>query len=351
MKNFFFEINTQFDNLGDALINRELITLLSSLGKVNIDTSKAPPHFKEWIEPLPTSITKIKNKLTFNIDVIRSLLTKNETWLVLNPGGVNGEISQSSYIKKTLKFNYFRILKLLGVKLIRIGISYEGLGARHLRAVRNLSYITDVHLVRDSISKQYCQTKSIATTGQMTDLAMNLDAKPIKLKEIETVLISLRKPKIQETHDLKPLIENIAKHKILKFGWQVKRDKEYQVHLQQKYSPTSEISDCTKSISETCDFYSNIDLIITNRLHVYLLALSSGTKSILLISPTGSKKIEGISKDLGLQNTIFNNPLEISEKIVTTDFSDMDTLFTKNIFNQRNYHKALIETQMAQRNK
>ena len=49
MSKFFFKIKTQYENLGDALINRELLKVIKGSGEVYIDASHVPDGFLDKI--------------------------------------------------------------------------------------------------------------------------------------------------------------------------------------------------------------------------------------------------------------------------------------------------------------
>ena len=49
MKVSFFSPKTQFENVGDALINREMIELASLNSKVILDLSRCPADFNETL--------------------------------------------------------------------------------------------------------------------------------------------------------------------------------------------------------------------------------------------------------------------------------------------------------------
>ncbi|MCA1931501.1 hypothetical protein, partial [Rheinheimera sp.] len=121
----FYRVKTQFDNLGDAIINRMLIEALSKhADEIKIDASLAPLDFKEQL-----GINK-KNGINpsfFYIKMIFKCLKGENIYYFLNPGGERGGISNSLYLKKMLNNIVLSMLSFIGIKLCVYGVSYESL--------------------------------------------------------------------------------------------------------------------------------------------------------------------------------------------------------------------------------
>jgi hypothetical protein len=117
---FFLRVKTQFGNLGDALINRELIRLLASHGSLVINLSAAPPRFRVWIdEGIPDAAIRtgaVGYWLRLIWRLMRRPLGSGDLWVVLNPGGYVGEVGRIAMIGKLLGGLRLRILRSLGCK-------------------------------------------------------------------------------------------------------------------------------------------------------------------------------------------------------------------------------------------
>src|SRR5690606_10416990 len=101
-------LKTQFDNLGDALINRELIRLLATHGQVHVDTTLAPSSFVDLVfDDLPSGVLAGSSPRCFWINVLWSALKARSrhttAWLILNPGGNGGEISRKKYLQQCIR--------------------------------------------------------------------------------------------------------------------------------------------------------------------------------------------------------------------------------------------------------
>jgi Uncharacterized conserved protein len=318
---FHFRIKTQFENLGDALINRELIALLSRHGRVVVDATHAPAEFVETVigsQDKPPLVVRQGPSFFLRIFwrclVLRLTRAPGTVWLALNPGGNSGEISAATATKRRLRDLALRTLRLAGCKIALIGASFDNLGPRHAQRVAALSKIATLFSVRDSISAQYCEQSGIRVTDIVPDLAFNLGgataASDRKPPADRAIAISMRKvPSGQlEARILQALAQlDPDRASLVHLCFQVKRDEEPQQRLRDflaNHGYRAEMADVSRSIRETVEFYSRCELVITNRLHVLLLAAHSGTLPMAYLEPDEGPKIRGILRDAGLETLV-----------------------------------------------
>ena len=104
MKNSFFSINTQFENVGDALINREMIRLAALKSKVYVDFSRCPDGFSETSCGTSNhSFSKVKfGFLGICLKLIFKRCVREECYYFLSPGGYFGEVQGIGLISKWL---------------------------------------------------------------------------------------------------------------------------------------------------------------------------------------------------------------------------------------------------------
>lgn len=297
-KVFFFKINTQFGNIGDALINKELVNVLSEHGKLRIDLSSCTDEFRSWLEPIPKwSETRFRFLLTI-LSMWYLRVKGNDVWFVLNPGGNVGEISLITYLKRLVKSCFMFSMRKAGVKFIQVGVSYENLGSRHLKVQRLLAKNIDLHLVRDSLTESYCRRSGIRVDGRLRDLAFALQPMDVAVKS-SRIVFSMRKKATGGVHDISKIISGVSPEDVI-FSWQVSYDKPVAEAMRDEFSPRSNVRSCDYSIDDNRLFYGGSRVTITNRLHVFLLSLSAGGLGILLIEDNNSFKIRGILNDMGL---------------------------------------------------
>ena len=314
---FYLRVKTQFDNLGDALINHELMALLAEQGRVLSDLSACPAHFKAWLE----SDSDYEMVELGPFGLLRAAIQYRRAgqcfWLVLNPGGNIGDISHISFAKRTLKAGFMRVFRMLGGRVLLIGVSYEGLGATNLRLQRILVREIDLHLVRDSETQNYCRKVGLRTDGRLDDLAFHLTPYPVNHDTTRAVLLSFRSRTDGKLQDLKPIVEVVGASNTC-FSWQVKRDQTQARELRTAYDPEGELLPCDHTIEQSRLIYAQSALTVTNRLHVFLLALSAGGLAVLLLEEGSNNKIRGIVKDIDLEHLIMT-PQDAAALLNDTD--------------------------------
>lgn len=311
---FLFRIKTQFDNLGDALINRELMSLCAEQGKVFACVAGVPEEFKGWLksssaEDVIHSDSLFWFYLYFGFAVLGSLFGLRPVFFVQNPGGYIGEISGKSLLGRRLKRGVLIFLKLLRVKSVLVGASYEGLGQNNLNSVALLSKVLDVHAVRDDVTLNYCRDHGVRVTSVLPDLAFNLAPCKSPLSREKVCIVSLRDPKddayAQSLVAMLKVAHLSGAFSTVRLVYQVRRDAKFMAHfhsiLQKANVPVeSEIVPLLDGVESNVMHYASVSSVVSNRLHVLLLALRGGTPSVAVVKPGSNKKIIGIFSDVGL---------------------------------------------------
>lgn len=311
---FFIRIKTQFDNLGDALINKELISLCALHGKVFVFTPRVPAKFKNWLnygneEGVVYSSSRLKFFAFIINSSIQSIFGRRKFLYIQNPGGYIGEISKSNLVRKSFKIFFLALLKKFGIKIALIGASYESLGDNNKLSLIKLSNILDIHTVRDSDSLNYCNTNGIKVTSLLPDLAFNLPTCSVDKSRERICIISLRSPKdnfyaVSLVAMLKKAYDSNDFNGI-RLIYQVERDEifmtQFKLMLQRQGLPVEEkILPLLDSIEKNIMAYSGVTTVISNRLHVLLLALRASTRCVAIVEPESNKKIIGLFTDIGL---------------------------------------------------
>ncbi len=317
---FFLRVKTQFGNLGDALINRELIRLLASHGDLVINLGMAPPRFKAWIEDgIPSDATRtgaVGYWLRLIWTLIRRPFVPLECWAVLNPGGYVGEVGIASMIGKLFGAYRLRALRRFGCKTMLVGVSYERLGPRLLESLRAQANALDFHAPRDSHTTAFCDENRIAYSKALPDLAFALPHHLCRDRPSRKALASFRKQTGLDPVGLLP--DLLPAGYDLDFAWQVASDAPYQRRLCEDWigmgNPAS-IHRLDESIESARNIYGQYDIVYSNRLHVLLLAMSVGAYAVPVLAAGQSEKIRGVFADLGLSARI----VEAGSVLVQTD--------------------------------
>ena len=186
----FFSIKTQFENLGDALINRELVKLVSNNSYSTVDLSRCPVAFQNTLalDEVPNCKTIYSSAQLFG-SILKARISGEEAYWFLSPGGYFGEISWKQMISRTPNLLILYLMHFIGVKVCHIGVSYERLGSRHSFFLKMRNRLLYKHYTRDHVSKNYASSVGIKTNGVYPDLALNLFEENIannndKLKKI-----------------------------------------------------------------------------------------------------------------------------------------------------------------------
>ena len=301
---YFFSFNPQFENIGDALINRELLHLLSANGIVIMDLSRTPDQFIRWMSPLRPSIKKSYSKTHFFLYFFYCWLKGERPWWVLHPGGhyVRSDISIKQYIKTRIYALLLHVLHFRGSRVLQLGVSYDKFGPRGESAIRALAKKIDVHIVRDRDTLSRCISINARVDGRLNDFAYALSPSlPITINE--NVIVSLRSLKDGSPPDISQIASAVPPKRLL-FSWQVKRDALVAKKLRDQFSPESSLLPCLDSIDQNRDIYGSCKLVVTNRLHVFLLTLSAGGLPVLLLEEGQNQKIRGVVKDAHLEELI-----------------------------------------------
>ncbi|MEY8198628.1 MAG: polysaccharide pyruvyl transferase family protein [Colwellia sp.] len=304
VKTSYFKIKTQFDNVGDALINRELIKLCASMGGVVVDISSCPSSFQNWL-----GLNKIKNVISifsafsFWCRIVIDLLKKNEVYFFINPGGYIGEISRLKAYVRITKCLWLGFLRFCGVKICLVGVSYEKLGANNLLSIKARAKILYFHGVRDSISEVLCSTEGIKT-HRIEDLAFGCDYIPKINTDNSSVLVSMR-----QDDDIDIIVNSLFTNLNIEYqdiflSSQVKRDMATQEDIKNKLSVDVSDLGMVDGVDSALERYSNVKYVISNRLHVLLLAWFAGAIPIALIASNKNQKIRGIFSDLEMNENI-----------------------------------------------
>lgn len=325
------------NNSGDILINVLLIRELSKHSMVILD---GEPLFDK-------GLLTFENPHSNNIKVVEGiywlhgkpilrwfnlfpyLLKINQ---VFDPPGAYGISSGLSRIKLYLKFmKYFvraRLLKRLGIKTIRFGVSYQKMIPSQLRREIALSKYYSFIGVRDKENFKDLVSFGFENIHLVDDLAFLYD-RSIFVRSIDLqssvdftnyILFSFRGAVSGDAIDLEylnglviKLIEISRKFqsdKHLLLTYQVKEDFEVMKFIEEslrKNNISTLLIDKQLDVENAAVIYSNADFIFTNRLHVALLGLLNETLTYVLTDKAKHKKICGIYCDLGIENLIIDS--------------------------------------------
>jgi polysaccharide pyruvyl transferase WcaK-like protein len=326
MENYsFISIKTQFDNLGDALIVRELLKKLNERSVVFVDLSRCPENFIKAIDigSMEKVIIVDSIRHLFKEIIHKSFLNETTLSYFFIPGGFNGEITKKDYYKGKLVNLIMRILKVFGLKFYQLGISYEQIGSLHQKLIISRSSLMERISVRDFLSFQFISKISVNNKYTIVpDLAYNLfksEQKVFLEYNRDSIAFAFRidKYKRSEKVNFEEIINFIdstillfSDNKKIKLIVQVARDLGFMTKvlhfLEDKYPEKVMLIDCGLDINRAIYEYSKCQILFSNRLHSLLLSASANCLPVAVIDNKLDKKIVGIYQDSNNHKLLLN---------------------------------------------
>ena len=306
----YMNIKTQFDNVGDALIIRELLKLVSKRSETIVDASRCPVEFIETItDGQDIELKIVSNGFLFLLFRMAADIFKGHSvYYFLIPGALFGEKTLRAYLTSLLTCLIMFGMKLSGVRICQIGISYDHLGPKHLSILQTRNRMLFKSMVRDPISYAYASQLGIRVDGILPDLAFNLSAVKDPLKNRDAIAFSFRADKYAGADEtlmnaVLKIVELIPSEVRIILVLQVKRDRPYMWLLKSKIEKSTnrglEFVEHFADIEKCRAVYTGCTHIFSNRLHGLLLALSVGAKPIAVINPKLDEKIIGVYQYMG----------------------------------------------------
>ncbi|MFH4803750.1 polysaccharide pyruvyl transferase family protein [Vibrio diabolicus] len=305
MCKIYYRAQTQYENYGDLVINRNLMKMLREHGDIIVDTAGVPESYLLSLELNDKEVFKGKS---FLLKIIKDSLSKNDTVLFFTkPGHVSYENKLSSIIRQAITALVYRVMYLCGVKICRFGgsVGNETGFARYIEIYKGKLY--NKYIVRDSGSFKLAKDKGYQNLDLASDLAFNCECyfDENKNKDHKNIIASFRKG--IDISKLKPLVNKLSSVYNVEGLIQVDRDSNFMSELFKNQSFEKYLSTSDSFESQIIESYSKNDIAISNRLHVLLLSASHGVVPFAYVNKD-NKKIIDIYNDLDLTDLlIFEN--------------------------------------------
>jgi hypothetical protein len=315
-KTVYFSARTQFENMGDLLINRALLLIVNKDAEIIIDSKNVP---KWYIDLLITDLENIKLiDGFFYFKLIKQAFNKkfkSSLFLILKPGGYIGINNFKMGTFRFLQGILFRLLRSLTVKVIRAPSSHANSSKYWGLIDRFRLSAVNTQLIRDSLSIELLEQQNFVIQ-KVPDLAFYYFANPADsvfnstkaAKHTLDYTISFRRPRSEIDLQIYQSVLDfvVGKSKSIAFTSQV----EFDNNVNSKYAnelskPIRAYNRDQKTIQQVLDCYSESNFVISNRLHVLLVALLCGATPIALLGPN-DKKIKGVFEDLGIGSSVIN---------------------------------------------
>lgn len=333
----FCSAKTQYDNLGDLIINKTLIEQLRNYGNVIVNEQGIPDSFLQELslkEEERASTYKQRFRLLVLLLSLKSLLVPNQNvYYVMQPGHVYGSSIKFSVLQM-FEILYMSILRLLGVRVYRFGVSLGPFSPISVFLERSLSHLISFYSVRETISKDYAKKIGIQKVQSFPDLAWlmndNADYDPLLLDLDEGyVVFSFRSSTLgsgnteeyaKKLYAVLDEIVHLVYHKWSKklvISYQVQGDYNFCREIRNRYSSSYEIvfvEERIRTQTMKC-LYSRASIVFSNRLHVLLIAMFYNSLGVAIIDMQKHNKITGILSDAGLLDLIVDTADFIPAKL------------------------------------
>lgn len=327
---FFFSVNTQFENLGDALINRELILEASKFGEVKVDVSRCPESFVETLGLSPNTLVHSKKIEVFRgiiyliLKVIVSRVKGRDVFYFLNPGGLGRPRSNKQRVSAMIYNMLLLFYVLVGVRVCHVGISHEKSGVLDLLISKIRAKLTSHFYVRDQGSFNYLKSNGFDVRGTFPDLAFYLYGRRLEVGEGAQPVVGfsfrLDGKNVTSEESIKTFILSVFdKYKEkgeYAFISQVKRDDQPMIKMAEWFyletGLKASIQCCSGNVDSMVSFYSSCHTVYSNRLHVLLLSGFSGAVPVAVIDFELNKKVLDLYLDVGMKDFIVN--IKLSNK-------------------------------------
>ncbi|WP_084514101.1 polysaccharide pyruvyl transferase family protein [Salipiger mucosus] len=312
--NVYFSLATQFENLGDEMINTLLLREVSKRCRLVLFAGSAPNWYVK-------SVTREINEVGHRVDIIhdktkyiRQLMLAGcfspGTTILLSCGDVSAKGSSS---RKSLVMNFLSRLPFL--TFAQVGASRLAIHDTDVPWLKRTSIRSGKISVRDRYSKAELAKHDIRA-DLVPDLAFLMQCSPSPAGR--RVVIMLREPGNNQDEFSKLIAQIVGKLKAEgynpEFAWQVDRDSDFNRKL-------ATMTNCDilyipgagqDRKSEALDSYSNAPYIISNRLHGLLIAASQGAIPIALLDDR-ERKVRGVLEHAELGDLILSTDTDYEE--------------------------------------
>lgn len=337
-----YSLATQHDNLGDLLINQQFIKWLQNNFKVVIEDKGVPDNFLHAAagsDAVRASDNKSKYSIKSKV-FYESLLLSHASidGIVLSPGHF-GDSTLAKDLKKTVVLFISLFFRVKNISTYRVGISFGkmSLVGRFIESLTVFSF--KLYAVRDVDSRSSLFRFAHKRCVVIPDLSfLAFDEYSTCSREslkVSDVLISFRgdrSPPLVSDHYHRMIKADIPEICQLTFKSiccysQVKYDAEFLKSIYDSISPDTTAASYHEEYSDigkAAALINNVDIVISNRLHVLLPAIMLGKLVVAVGTYEDDKKIFSIFKDMGVQEFFYDldsyeKPFDEYLRSVTTD--------------------------------
>jgi polysaccharide pyruvyl transferase WcaK-like protein len=318
----FVTVRTQFENAGDCIVIRELIRLLSERGDVKIDLGRhgTPQRFVDQVSSAAPAHRLLRAVKSISAPMLMARLRGRRCFWFLVPGHKTLGSRPVSPLSAWMRDLPLLLASAFGVRICQLGASFDGLSATQLKAWTRRRRRLFVLSPRDSISANYLESRGIRCDPCIPDLAFNLfvHASPHHDRRAgpdRAVCISFRTDQYAgQENDAMSVARAVWRATPCDTRWtavaQVARDacpmQAILRRLKESQLEIEPVLDLHDDVDACLAHYRESSLVVSNRLHVLLMAASQGARILAVAAGPGGAKLRGMLRDVGLEGAILD---------------------------------------------
>jgi hypothetical protein len=343
----FISLRTQYENLGDEVINALLVRQLSARMPVVALTSGVPDWYVELFRthlPAGAAVSFEPSSAQFYLRLAAAGLTER-SYLFLSPGDTTSRSTRFTPRDRMMQ----ALVALPQLRLANVGASFSSLGVprAHIFAasLRRGAPLT----IRDLRSRAKAASEGV-TLPVVPDLAYLLGRETSD--QGDKALISLRQVNSTSySQDILVRVIDLVRRAGLEpvVSWQVGRDRDYCEGLARSLGIRFiDFGADRPTLTQMAELYRQCRLVVSNRLHVLLIAAAYGAAAFPLVDREETK-VRGIFETAGLDDLIIDTDAGLDEvSPLMVDYRGLDGRFAA-AFDSANtelqtYFDALVAT-------
>jgi len=315
----FVRLDTQFDNAGDCLINRKLVRLLAERADLCLDVGRCPPAFADQVtRGLAQRGAMRPSREPFLARMALARMAGRRCFLFLMPGAVTRDRPSGGILPDGMRELALPAAWALGVRICQVGASFGGLSERHLATWRGRRRWLFRLSPRDTASAGYLRAHGVSPDPCIPDLAFHLFEGDrceggVPSAEGRTACFSFRTDQDpRQASDVTAGVLALARRSGAHLRWrplvQVARDRPGMEALRARWLAdgidVEPVVDLHADVEACLAFYRGVSFVVSNRLHVLLMAASQGARVLPVADGPVGAKVEGILRDLGLASAV-----------------------------------------------
>lgn len=359
----YFSLQTQFENLGDCVINELLIRELARYGRVKILQSRAPDWLLDRLRCLP-EIEIYDSKRRWLSNLMGRLVTRRPVVFAFKPGHYITSSSAKGLAYSSALMVFCGLCRIQGGRVMRSGVSLDRFGAMQSKFQSVIGRLHSSYGVRDQASLDYARSLGIPSAHYSPDLAFLLTDAPATTGLIDPksmtspgdrpmLSVSFRKQGLQSDSTFAELTDTLTKisaqHGLKTVVVeQVTFDRELASSLASRLGcDVVQFEQTEASVRGIFANYAQSRLVVSNRLHSLLFGWTAGAIPVPLVENTPHSKIIELFKHLKLSELIhFTDDIVRLPEHVARIVADESTWRQKlrRIFNDQ---KAILRDSMS----